>query len=222
MSKVVVVESPAKAKTINRYLGSDFKVLASYGHVRNLPQKNGSIDVSNNFQATWEIDSKSKKHIDAIVNALKDSNRLILATDPDREGEAISWHLLEILKKKKAIKDHTVVERVVFNAVTKSAILNAMNTPREIDIDLVEAYLARNSLDYLMGFNISPVLWRRLPGGPKSAGRVQSPALRLVVDREMEIEKFKKEEFWSINSRFQSREKKDFEATLSYYEGEKV
>ena len=154
---------------------------------------------------------KSKKHIDAIVKALKDSNRLILATDPDREGEAISWHLLEILKKKKkAIKDHTVVERVVFNAVTKNAILNAMNTPREIDIDLVEAYLARNSLDYLMGFNISPVLWRRLPGGPKSAGRVQSPALRLVVDREMEIEKFKKEEFWSINSKFQSKERKRF------------
>ena len=222
MSKVVVVESPAKAKTINKYLGSDFKVLASYGHVRNLPQKNGSIDVSNNFQATWEIDSKSKKHIDAIVKALKDSNRLILATDPDREGEAISWHLLEILKKKKAIKDHTVVERVVFNAVTKNAILNAMNTPREIDIDLVEAYLARNSLDYLMGFNISPVLWRRLPGGPKSAGRVQSPALKLVVDREMEIEKFKKEEFWSINSKFQSKERKDFEATLNYYNGEKV
>ena len=222
MSNVVVVESPAKAKTINKYLGNDFTVLASYGHVRNLPQKNGSIDVNNNFQATWEVDSKSKKHIDAIVKALKDSNRLILATDPDREGEAISWHLLEILNKKKAIKKDTIVERVVFNAVTERAILEAMNKPRDIDVDLVEAYLARNSLDYLMGFNISPVLWRRLPGGPKSAGRVQSPALRLVVDREIEIEKFKEEEFWSLTSNFQCADQKDFQANLYFFNNEKV
>ena len=182
MTNVVIVESPAKAKTINKYLGNQYTVLASYGHVRNLPKKNGSIDVENDFKPKWEIDTRSKKHIDEIVKALKSSSKLILATDPDREGEAISWHILEILKNKKALKADMAVERVVFNAITKSAILSAIENPRGIDTDLVEAYLARNSLDYLMGFNISPVLWQRLRGAAKSAGRVQSPALRLVVD----------------------------------------
>ncbi|MFL2796599.1 MAG: type I DNA topoisomerase [Paracoccaceae bacterium] len=222
MTNVVVVESPAKAKTINKYLGSQYKVLASYGHVRNLPKKNGSIDVDNDFNPKWEIDTKSKKHLDEIIKALKSSSKLILATDPDREGEAISWHILEILKNKKALKADIAVERVVFNAITKSAILSAIESPREIDTDLVEAYLARNSLDYLMGFNISPVLWQRLRGAAKSAGRVQSPALRLVVDREIEIEKFKSEEYWTISADFKDENDNIVQANLSLFDRQKV
>ena len=222
MTNVVVVESPAKAKTINKYLGSQYKVLASYGHVRNLPKKNGSIDVDNDFNPKWEIDTKSKKHLDEIIKALKSSSKLILATDPDREGEAISWHILEILKNKKALKADIAVERVVFNAITKSAILSAIESPREIDTDLVEAYLARNSLDYLMGFNISPVLWQRLRGAAKSAGRVQSPALRLVVDREIEIEKFKSEEYWTISADFKDENDNIVQANLSLFDQQKV
>ena len=222
MTNVVVVESPAKAKTINKYLGSQYKVLASYGHVRNLPKKNGSIDVDNDFNPKWEIDTKSKKHIDEIVKALKSSSKLILATDPDREGEAISWHILEILKNKKALKADVAVERVVFNAITKSAILSAIESPREIDTDLVEAYLARNSLDYLMGFNISPVLWQRLRGAAKSAGRVQSPALRLVVDREIEIERFKSEEYWTISADFRDENNNIVQANVSVVDDQKV
>ena len=222
MTNVVVVESPAKAKTINKYLGSQYKVLASYGHVRNLPKKNGSIDVDNDFNPKWEIDTKSKKHLDEIIKALKSSSKLILATDPDREGEAISWHILEILKNKKALKADIAVERVVFNAITKSAILSAIKSPREIDTDLVEAYLARNSLDYLMGFNISPVLWQRLRGAAKSAGRVQSPALRLVVDREIEIEKFKSEEYWTISADFKDENDNIVQANLSLFDQQKV
>ncbi len=222
MTNVVVVESPAKAKTINKYLGSQYKVLASYGHVRNLPKKNGSIDVDNDFNPKWEIDTKSKKHLDEIIKALKSSSKLILATDPDREGEAISWHILEILKNKKALKADISVERVVFNAITKSAILSAIESPREIDTDLVEAYLARNSLDYLMGFNISPVLWQRLRGAAKSAGRVQSPALRLVVDREIEIEKFKSEEYWTISADFKDENDNIVQANLSLFDQQKV
>ena len=222
MTNVVVVESPAKAKTINKYLGSQYKVLASYGHVRNLPKKNGSIDVDNDFNPKWEIDTKSKKHLDEIIKALKSSSKLILATDPDREGEAISWHILEILKNKKALKADIAVERVVFNAITKSAILSAIESPREIDTDLVEAYLARNSLDYLMGFNISPVLWQRLRGAAKSAGRVQSPALRLVVDREIEIEKFKSEEYWTISAAFKDENDNIVQANLSLFDQQKV
>ena len=222
MTNVVVVESPAKAKTINKYLGSQYKVLASYGHVRNLPKKNGSIDVDNDFNPKWEIDTKSKKHLDEIIKALKSSSKLILATDPDREGEAISWHILEILKNKKALKADIEVERVVFNAITKSAILSAIKSPREIDTDLVEAYLARNSLDYLMGFNISPVLWQRLRGAAKSAGRVQSPALRLVVDREIEIEKFKSEEYWTISADFKDENDNIVQANLSLFDQQKV
>ena len=165
---VVVVESPAKAKTINKYLGPDYTVLASYGHVRDLPAKDGSVDPDNEFDMKWEVGTDSRKHIKAIADALKDDNALILATDPDREGEAISWHLEEALRKRKAIKKDTPVSRVVFNAITQSAVTEAMQNPRNVDEDLVEAYLARRALDYLVGFNLSPVLWRKLPGA-KSA-----------------------------------------------------
>ena len=187
---VVVVESPAKAKTINKYLGSDYTVLASYGHVRDLPAKDGSVDPQNGFEMTWEVDTDSRKHVKAIADALQDDPDLILATDPDREGEAISWHLEEALRKRRAIKKDTPVSRVVFNAITESAVTEAMANPRGLDEDLVEAYFARRALDYLVGFNLSPVLWRKLPGA-KSAGRVQSVCLRLIVEREMEIEAFR-------------------------------
>jgi DNA topoisomerase-1 len=195
---VVVVESPAKAKTINKYLGSNYKVLASYGHVRDLPSKDGSVEPDNDFAMSWEVDMKSAKRINEIADALKGADRLILATDPDREGEAISWHVLEILNKKKAIKG-AAVERVTFNAITKTAVLEAMANPRQIDMELVDAYLARRALDYLVGFTLSPVLWRKLPGS-RSAGRVQSVCLRLVVDREIEIEKFKTQEYWTVEA----------------------
>ncbi|HYG26422.1 MAG TPA: DNA topoisomerase, partial [Caulobacteraceae bacterium] len=195
---VVVVESPAKAKTINKYLGSDFKVLASYGHVRDLPSKDGSVEPDNDFAMSWEVDAKSAKRLSEIADALKGADRLILATDPDREGEAISWHVLEVLNRKKAIKD-AKVERVTFNAITKNAVQEAMANPRQLDMELVEAYLARRALDYLVGFTLSPVLWRKLPGA-KSAGRVQSVALRLVVDREVEIEQFKAQEYWTVEA----------------------
>ena len=195
---LVVVESPAKAKTINKYLGPDFTVLASYGHVRDLPSKDGSVLPDDDFAMSWEIDAKASKRLAEIAEVAKRSDRVILATDPDREGEAISWHVLEILTKKKVLKD-THVERVTFNAITKSAVLEAMANPRQIDMELVDAYLARRALDYLVGFTLSPVLWRKLPGA-RSAGRVQSVALRIVVDREMEIEKFKAQEYWSVEA----------------------
>ncbi len=198
MKNVVVVESPAKAKTINRYLGSDYTVLASYGHVRDLPSKDGSVKPDEDFAMLWDVDAKSNKRLTDIAAALKGADRLILATDPDREGEAISWHLLEVLQKKKAVKD-AKVERVVFNAITKSAVTEAMKNPRDIDMELVEAYLARRALDYLVGFSLSPVLWRKLPGA-RSAGRVQSVALRLIVDREIEIEAFKTQEYWTVEA----------------------
>lgn len=191
---VVVVESPAKAKTINKYLGADYTVLASYGHVRDLPPKDGSVLPDKGFEMAWEVDTKSAKHVRAIAEALKGEDRLILATDPDREGEAISWHLLEALTKRRALKKDTPVQRVVFNAITKNAVTEAMAKPRTIDMELVEAYLARRALDYLVGFNLSPVLWRKLPGA-RSAGRVQSVALRLVVEREQEIEAFVPQEY---------------------------
>jgi DNA topoisomerase-1 len=196
--KVVVVESPAKAKTINRYLGADYKVLASYGHVRDLPSKDGSVRPDDDFAMSWEVDGKSAKRLADIAQALKGADRLILATDPDREGEAISWHVLEDLTRRKAIKA-APVERVVFNAITKSAITEAMKNPRQIDMELVEAYLARRALDYLVGFTLSPVLWRKLPGA-RSAGRVQSVALRLIVEREIEIEAFRTQEYWSVEA----------------------
>ncbi len=193
---VVIVESPAKAKTINKYLGPSYQVLASYGHVRDLPSKNGSVDPEHDFSMLWEVDGKAQKRLSDIANAIKDGDRLILATDPDREGEAISWHVLEVLKSRKALADKPV-ERVVFNAITRDAILDAMQHPRTIDAALVDAYLARRALDYLVGFTLSPVLWRKLPGA-RSAGRVQSVALRLVCERENEIEVFKPREYWSV------------------------
>ena len=195
---VVVVESPAKAKTINKYLGSDYTVLASYGHVRDLPSKDGSVLPDQDFAMIWDVDPKSAKRLADIVEALKGADRLILATDPDREGEAISWHVLEVLNRKKAVKG-AKVERVVFNAITKSAVTEAMKHPRDIDMELVDAYLARRALDYLVGFTLSPVLWRKLPGS-RSAGRVQSVALRLVVEREIEIEAFKSQEYWTVEA----------------------
>ncbi len=218
---VVVVESPAKAKTINKYLGDDFTVLASYGHVRDLPPKDGSVDTDNDFEMIWEIGSDSRKHVKAIADALKDDNTLILATDPDREGEAISWHLQEALTKRKAIKKTTAVSRVVFNAITKSAVTEAMKNPREVDAPLVEAYLARRALDYLVGFNLSPVLWRKLPGA-KSAGRVQSVCLRLIVEREMEIEAFKPQEYWSVRAILETPRGQSLEARLTILGGKKL
>src|SRR5688500_18637078 len=195
---VVVVESPAKAKTINQYLGPDYKVLASYGHVRDLPSKDGSVEPDNDFAMHWEVDGKASKRLSDIADAMKGADRLILATDPDREGEAISWHVLEVLQKKRALKD-AKVQRVVFNAITKAAVTEAMAHPRDLDMELVDAYLARRALDYLVGFSLSPVLWRKLPGA-RSAGRVQSVALRLVVDREMEIEAFRPQEYWTVEA----------------------
>jgi len=195
---VVVVESPAKAKTINRYLGPGYTVLASFGHVRDLPSKDGSVKPDDDFAMTWEVDGKSAKRLSDIAAALKGADRLILATDPDREGEAISWHVLEDLNRRKAVKG-AAVQRVVFNAITKSAVTEAMKHPRDIDMELVNAYLARRALDYLVGFTLSPVLWRKLPGA-RSAGRVQSVALRLIVDREIEIEAFRTREYWSVEA----------------------
>ncbi len=218
---VVVVESPAKAKTINGYLGKDFTVLASYGHVRDLPPKDGSVDPENDFDMLWEVAADSKKHVKAIADALKDDNELILATDPDREGEAISWHLEEALRKRKAIKKDTPVSRVVFNAITKSAVTEAMKNPRQVDQELVDAYLARRALDYLVGFKLSPVLWRRLPGA-KSAGRVQSVCLRIIVEREMEIEAFNAREYWSVKAMLATPRGHDFEAKLTVLGGKKL
>ena len=218
---VVVVESPAKAKTINKYLGSDYTVLASYGHVRDLPPKDGSVDPDRGFDMKWEIGADSKKHVKAIADALKEDNELILATDPDREGEAISWHLEETLRKKRVINSDTPVSRVVFNAITKSAVSDAMANPREIDAPLVHAYLARRALDYLVGFNLSPVLWRKLPGA-RSAGRVQSVCLRLIVEREIEIEAFKPKEYWSVKASLKTPRGQIFTGKLINFAGTKL
>ena len=218
---VVVVESPAKAKTINGYLGSDYTVLASYGHVRDLVGKDGSVDTENGFEMTWEIPPESKKHMKAIADALAADPNLILATDPDREGEAISWHLKEALTKRRSLKKDTPVSRVAFNAITKKAVLEAIASPREIDAPLVEAYLARRALDYLVGFTLSPVLWRKLPGS-KSAGRVQSVCLRLIVDREMEIEAFDPKEYWSVRAMLETPRGQTFEARLVQLSGRKI
>ncbi len=218
---VVVVESPAKAKTINKYLGDGYTVLASYGHVRDLPAKDGSVDPDHGFEMTWEVGADSRKHVKAIADALARDNALILATDPDREGEAISWHLEETLRKRKAIKKDTAVSRVVFNAITKSAVTEAMKNPRQVDAPLVEAYLARRALDYLVGFNLSPVLWRKLPGA-RSAGRVQSVCLRLIVEREMEIEAFQFREYWSVRAVVTTPRGQDYEARLVSLAGRKL
>ncbi len=217
---VVVVESPAKAKTINKYLGKDYQVLASYGHIRDLPAKDGSVRPDEDFAMSWEMDSKSSKRLNDIAAALKSADKLILATDPDREGEAISWHVLEVLKRKGALKDKEI-ERVVFNAITKSAVSDAIQHPRQIDDSLVEAYLARRALDYLVGFNLSPVLWRKLPGA-RSAGRVQSVALRLICDRELEIERFKREEYWTIEALMSTGDGQTFPARLQAIAGNKL
>ncbi len=217
---LVIVESPAKAKTINKYLGKDYIVLASYGHVRDLPSKNGSVDPENNFKMEWELDSFSKKYVKEITDAAADSERIILATDPDREGEAIAWHVKEILEGKKLLKGKKV-ERVVFNEITKKAVTNGINNPRKIESLLVNAYMARRALDYLVGFNISPILWTKLPGS-KSAGRVQSVALRLTTEREHEIELFKPEEFWTISGDFLDHENKFINSKLSIYNGKKI
>jgi DNA topoisomerase-1 len=211
---VVIVESAAKAKTINKYLGSGYKVIPSFGHVRDLPAKNGSVEPDKDFHMHWDVDSKSQKIMKEIADAVKKADKLILATDPDREGEAISWHILQILEQKKALKKDLEVERVAFNAVTKQAVLAALNEPRQIDTPLVSAYLARRALDYLVGFTLSPVLWRKLPGA-RSAGRVQSVALRLVCDREAEIEAFRSEEYWTIEALLATQKGEEFQARLN-------
>jgi len=217
---VVIVESAAKAQTINKYLGKDFNVLACYGHVRDLPAKDGSVDPDQDFSMVWEMDAKGAKRVSAIAEAVKGADKVILATDPDREGEAISWHLLDILNKKRALKGK-IIERVVFNAVTKDAIKEAMSHPRQIDQALVDAYLARRALDYLVGFTLSPVLWRKLPGA-RSAGRVQSVALRLVCDRELEIEKFVPREYWSLVAHLKTKAGEPFTARLVGADGKKI
>ena len=216
---LVIVESPAKAKTINKYLGNDFKVLASYGHVRDLPSKNGSVDPQNDFAFEWEVSNTSKKHIKEIYEATKESSCVFLATDPDREGEAIAWHIIELLNKKNLLKNKTV-KRVVFSEITKTAVKNGIDNPRDLDYALVDAYLARRALDYLFGFNLSPVLWRKLPGA-KSAGRVQSVALRLICEREVEIESFDPQEYWKIKA-YVSIDKNTISANLTHFNSKKV
>ncbi len=217
---LVIVESPAKAKTINKYLGDNYKVLASYGHIRDLPSKNGSVDPDQDFKMEWEIDSFSKKYLKEITDAAKDSSKIILATDPDREGEAIAWHVKEYLNEKKLLKDKEI-ERVVFNEITKKAVIHGIENPRQIEPLLVDAYMARRALDYLVGFNISPILWTKLPGS-KSAGRVQSVALKLITEREHEIESFKPEEFWTLSVKFKDEKNQNILASISQLDNNKV
>jgi DNA topoisomerase-1 len=217
---LVIVESPAKAKTINKYLGDNYTVLASYGHIRDLPSKNGSVDPDQNFKMEWEVDSFSKKYLKEITDAAKDSSKIILATDPDREGEAIAWHVKEYLSEKKLLKDKAV-ERVVFNEITKKAVTYGIDNPRQIEPLLVDAYMARRALDYLVGFNISPILWTKLPGS-KSAGRVQSVALKLITEREHEIESFDPEEFWTLSINFQDEKNNLITASISQLNGNKI
>ncbi len=217
---LVIVESPAKAKTINKYLGDNYTVLASYGHIRDLPSKNGSVDPDQNFKMEWEVDSFSKKYLKEITDAAKDSSKIILATDPDREGEAIAWHVKEYLDEKKLLKDKEI-ERVVFNEITKKAVTHGIKNPRQIEPLLVDAYMARRALDYLVGFNISPILWTKLPGS-KSAGRVQSVALKLITEREHEIELFKPEEFWTLSINFRDKNKSKITASIYQLDGEKI
>ena len=217
---LVIVESPAKAKTINKYLGDDYKVLASYGHIRDLPSKNGSVDPDQDFKMEWEVDSFSKKYLKEITDAAKDSSKIILATDPDREGEAIAWHVKEYLNEKKLLKDKEI-ERVVFNEITKKAVIHGIENPRQIEPHLVDAYMARRALDYLVGFNISPILWTKLPGS-KSAGRVQSVALKLITEREHEIESFKPEEFWTLSINFIDQNNQKITASISQLDNNKI
>ena len=217
---LVIVESPAKAKTINKYLGSDYTVLASYGHIRDLPSKNGSVDPENDFKMIWEVDSFSKKYLKEISDTAKDSEKIILATDPDREGEAIAWHVKEFLEEKKLLKDKKI-ERVVFNEITKNAVINGIENPRNIEHQLVDAYMARRALDYLVGFNISPILWTKLPGS-KSAGRVQSVALKLLTEREHEIEVFTPKEFWSLKVTFITNEGSEIHSNIFQLNGKRI
>ena len=217
--RLVIVESPAKAKTINKYLGSDFKVMASYGHIRDLLAKDGSVLPENDFSMVWEMSARGKKCVQDIIKQLKNCDELLLATDPDREGEAISWHIKEVLQEAKKLK--VPFKRIAFHEITKSAIKSAIENPRDIDNSLVDAYLARRALDYLVGFNLSPILWRKLPGS-KSAGRVQSVALRIIVDREIEIESFEKKEYWTIEGKFIAPDKKTFSAHLTHHRGNKL
>ena len=217
---LVIVESPAKAKTINKYLGGEYTVLASYGHIRDLPSKNGSVNPEDKFKMIWEVDSFSKKYLKEITDAAKKSEKIILATDPDREGEAIAWHVKEYLDEKKLLKDKKI-ERVVFNEITKKAVTNGIDNPRNIEPNLVDAYMARRALDYLVGFNISPILWTKLPGS-KSAGRVQSVALRLLTEREHEIEQFNPEEFWTLNVNFKTKKGEFLNCNLILLNGEKI
>lgn len=221
MKNLLIVESPAKAKTIGKYLGKDYEVLASFGHIRDLPSKEGSVDPKNDFAMLYEVSSKSSKNVKAIVDSAKTCQKIILAPDPDREGESIAWHILEVLKQKKALKAGTKVERVVFNAITKNSIIEAIKNPRDIDMDLVDAQQARRALDYLVGFTLSPVLWRKLPGS-RSAGRVQSVALRLICDREDEIDAFRSEEYWDIKLDLQNAANVDFQASLTEINGKKL
>ena len=220
MTNVVVVESPAKAKTINKYLGNDYTVLASFGHVRDLPPKDGSVRPDEGFAMSWQADERGTKQVAAIIKALKGAKTLYLATDPDREGEAISWHVRSMLEEKKALKG-IEVQRVTFNEITKSAIKTAMAHPRELDFPLIEAYLARRALDYLVGFTLSPVLWRKLPGS-RSAGRVQSVALRLICEREAEIEVFQPREYWSVTAALATPAGAPFTARLTHLNGKKL
>ncbi len=217
---LVIVESPAKAKTINKYLGDDYKVLASYGHIRDLPSKNGSVDPDQDFKMEWEVDSFSKKYLKEITDAAKDSSKIILATDPDREGEAIAWHVKEYLNEKKLLKDKEI-ERVVFNEITKKAVIQGIENPRQIEPHLVDAYMARRALDYLVGFNISPILWTKLPGS-KSAGRVQSVALKLITEREHEIEAFNPEEFWTLSINFIDQNNQKITASINQLDNNKI
>ena len=217
---LVIVESPAKAKTINKYLGDNYKVLASYGHIRDLPSKNGSVDPDQDFKMEWEVDSFSKKYLKEITDAAKESSKIILATDPDREGEAIAWHVKEYLDEKKLLKDKEI-ERVVFNEITKKAVIHGIENPRQIEPLLVDAYMARRALDYLVGFNISPILWTKLPGS-KSAGRVQSVALKLITEREHEIESFKPEEFWTLSVKFLDNNSQNIIASISSLDNNKI
>ena len=217
---LVIVESPAKAKTINKYLGNNYTVLASYGHIRDLPSKTGSVDPENKFKMIWEVDSFSKKYLKEITDAAKESDKIILATDPDREGEAIAWHVKEFLNEKKLLKDKEI-ERVVFNEITKKAVIHGIENPRQIEPLLVDAYMARRALDYLVGFNISPILWTKLPGS-KSAGRVQSVALKLVTEREHEIESFKPDEFWTLSVEFTDNKNQKITSSISQLNGNKI
>ena len=219
MSKnLIVVESPAKAKTMSKYLGKDFTCLASYGHVRDLVPKQGAVDTDNDFAMKYQLIEKNEKHVEAIVKAMKQAESLYLATDPDREGEAISWHLYEILKERDVIAGKPV-HRVEFHEITKTAIQHAIQQPRELSLNLINAQQARRALDYLVGFNLSPLLWKKVRRG-LSAGRVQSPALRLIVEREEEIEKFVPREYWTVEADLAARDR-EFGAKLTYFQGEK-